>query len=59
MSGCGALLASWEDWLTGSEAWLAGWLRGMGVWGGASGASADAPGVGLELVSVLKYPEKR
>ena len=31
----------------------------IGVWGRASGASADAPGVGLELVSVLKYPEKR
>jgi len=31
----------------------------IGVWGGASGASADAPGVGLELVMVLKYPLKR
>ena len=30
----------------------------IGVWGRASGASADAPGVGLELVSVLKYPSE-
>ena len=31
----------------------------MGVAEGASGASADAPGVGLELVSVSFFHEKK
>ena len=30
----------------------------IGVWGGASGASADAPVVGLEMMSVLNWLAK-